>query len=383
LAHACSAVHVCADFFAMFDLCHPDPGRGPQAECHKCKQALDQISNATGEDGADQECGDEPIWDRRYAEFIKLEVAEVDVASAVEVTREEPPDPRQMTALSSMCTQAPPDVEAAIVEEKPPVPQIMAELPRQQASEEKHCCGEKCIYGPVIRLDEKEILRRSCWCVYCCCAGVGCTRVPVHLRLLCNCLCCRHSSESAACYGLDGCCSSSLTCRCCMSASHWPPIRGTPLCICCQEQFCGNHMKGEDTASGRGIDANRGMHDIDHQTSDVDFFLHETTVCCYVCCAGIAASQGSDGHFLDVRNKCCCCKCSVSNSCDEGCCSLLLTCWWLTAQCRVPPACSRDLNPIVGLCGCRLRNLTTPKHGIGPHGRGGNKHAPPQQKMMK
>lgn len=248
----------------------------------------------------------------------------------------------------------------------------------------KTCCGG-CVYSPVIRLDENEVLRRSCWCIYCCCCGWGCSRMPLHLRLAYKCLCCQASSEYAECYGVDGCCSHMHSCCHCMSICHLPHIRGTPRCVCCMERFCGLMASGEDADTDRGIDKEREAeykNDISEpRTSDFDFFLHETKVCCYCCCTGISVAPCR--HVCNVKHKYGCCKCNTSSteclecgSGSHGCCSMLLTCLWLQAQCRLPPSCAVDLNPIVALCGCKLRNFTRPVHTIGPHGPSARKHQP-------
>lgn len=245
-------------------------------------------------------------------------------------------------------------------------------------------CLAKCCES-VPRMDEVTVLKRACWCLYCCCCGLGCHGRRARPRIACKCVLCRMSSESTTkCTDShDGCCAQSQSCCCCLSICHLMPRPGSPCCICCNEICCLH--RGQDTTKDEDNEkyyktvADDGT---DFRASDFDHFMSETNVLCFLCCTGCATARSLSVYH--GKQKCCCCKCKFSTTLPNlhGCCNALCTCWWCLAQCRFPPRCSPALNPIVECCGCKLRKER--KHAIGPGCV--NKHAPigmaPHQQQM-
>lgn len=262
----------------------------------------------------------------------------------------------------------------------PPTSDTMSNGPsrKELPPDTRTCCG--CIYSPVAKMEEVEVLKKACWCVYCCCGGFGFHRWPAHLRLAYKCIACRQSFDAVECHGVhDGLCAQANTCCWCLSMCHLPPRRGTPRCICCNEPYCGYTQWGKDLRDHEHAEENVAG---DARVGDLDHFLHETNVLCWSCCTGCSVASACVAYH--IKYKCCCCKCKSESTCPcdgDGCCNCLLTCWWCLAQSRFPPSFKPDRNPLIGCCGCTLRKCCRSAHHIGPHGPGSKSAAPRQQEM--
>lgn len=207
------------------------------------------------------------------------------------------------------------------------------------------------------RMDEDEVLNRVWWCLYCCCAGCGCTRQPSPLNAMCRCVLCisRCSTETN-----DTCLFCVQSFLCCISQFRCPPQQGHPRCVLGKFYFCGY------------VGGLRSMvkHQGEQRDSELDkisqTILEEPCLCHAFCCSCAWAFPTA----VNMISKCmgCLCRLDVGPACgNQGICRLLAQCWWLHMQCRVPPLVQS--NPICALCGLRCRRSYT-------------HYAPPEQQVM-
>jgi len=367
------------------------------ARCHTCSSILEQMSNATGEDQPVQQSDDPIVAPQLVVPLPPLHTVSCKFPAHTAIEERQVSSPLQDEAdwdaeendygvpPPTMCNSpsyvAPPPImltmSPSIIEEH-----AQQEAPAAEDPDNTQRCGPKnrCIYGPARRMEENEVLRTAWWCYYCCCCGLGCTRWPAHLKFLCKCLVCRYKTEyTEEMHGLEGAWSQSHNCCRVASVCHLPPRIGTPKCVCCADHFCGNHKRGHDPESSKGSGSHEYIdtHKDDAKTSDFDFFLHESYVWCYCCCTGMGMTPGCH-HLCSSKSKCGCCKChfrSADPDEGDGDCFLLHSCWWLHSFCRIPPACTPELNPLVSCCGCKCRKPLR-AHTIGPHGPGAHQHKP-------
>lgn len=104
------------------------------------------------------------------------------------------------------------------------------------------CCGGNPKVPRIMGADEAQnvaFFQNTFWCYYCCCEGCGCTGFGDPLvKGRGKFFCIQSESETADCFGDEGCIMSASKCCCCAAYMVLPP-NITPGIGCCGITFCG------------------------------------------------------------------------------------------------------------------------------------------------
>lgn len=200
------------------------------------------------------------------------------------------------------------------------------------------------------RMDENEMLAKAWWCLFCCCAGAGCSGKPRPFSIKSLCLVCDQRCETVDMFEPAACTCIQTVC-CCSAISQLPFRDGHPRCVLCGNDFCGV-VGGVFNTAGRGASLEEAG------LIEYDTILFDNFVPCYCTCAGVAIHT-SNCTLLRTIAKCLCCgywfNTSLPNI-NEGLCKVICNCWWLLGECRCPPWMPPRATPVCAVCNCRLRS---------------------------
>lgn len=202
--------------------------------------------------------------------------------------------------------------------------------------------------GEIAKSEVHENLDRAkifdmCWLEYCCCYGMALGPLGDPLfgseqRNLCI-----HQTCQCTDFGNPLCENISVN-ICLTSQCAFPPISGSPTCVCCSKK-----LAGTDGVS----DWKPKLFDL-----ELNFDAEGTYWLYYIFCGGLAAHKPLEGNrpifgasvkqlCIKQQTKC------VSPIQDGILCSGLgtqLCCW---SQMQIPPA---EGNPMIAICGWRMKN---------------------------
>lgn len=249
----------------------------------------------------------------------------------------------------------------------------------KNSNEEKPSCFTPYCPDANRTIDEQELLDGPCWCLYCCCSGVGFGSF-VHQRLMLKMACLLCECDEVECFGSEGIFSCIWSCCCVSVLLHVPPRHKTPVFMCCNEMYGLPHHDPKEAEEQERIEH-------DEYACGENVYNHLITESFTVFYLKIMGCVFSPPPFVNHIGggwcKCSSIKCQVAaaQACseEEGCCLGMWTCLWFYWYCRLPPEMDTELNPVFACCGCKpLRHA----HHMW-HGPGGEVEGPAKVQGMK